>query len=29
VPRDDARYDEEYEVENLLARYSGQGRQRS
>ncbi|CCD87069.1 conserved exported protein of unknown function [Bradyrhizobium sp. ORS 285] len=29
VPRDDARYDEQYEVEDLLARYSGQGRQRS
>jgi hypothetical protein len=26
VPRDDARYDEQYEVEDLLARYSGQGR---
>ncbi|GLH80572.1 hypothetical protein SSBR45G_54810 [Bradyrhizobium sp. SSBR45G] len=29
VPRDDVRYDEEYEVEDLLARYSGQGRRRS
>ncbi|MGY3454276.1 hypothetical protein [Bradyrhizobium sp. USDA 4353] len=29
VPRDDARYDEQYEVEDLLARYSGQARQRS
>ncbi|WP_257166006.1 hypothetical protein [Bradyrhizobium sp. SRS-191] len=29
VPRDDVRYDEQYEVEDLLARYSGQGRQRS
>ncbi|CAL75866.1 conserved hypothetical protein; putative signal peptide [Bradyrhizobium sp. ORS 278] len=29
VPRDDARYDEQYEVEDLLARYSGQGRSRS
>jgi hypothetical protein len=26
VPRDDARYDEQYEVEDLLARYRGQGR---
>ncbi|MGJ4891591.1 hypothetical protein ACQR1Y_25625 [Bradyrhizobium sp. HKCCYLRH3099] len=26
VPRDDARYDEQYEVEDLLARYSGQPR---
>jgi hypothetical protein len=26
IPRDDARYDEQYEVEDLLARYSGQGR---
>jgi hypothetical protein len=26
VPRDDARYDEQYEVEDLLARYSSQGR---
>jgi hypothetical protein len=26
VPRDDARYDEQYEVEDLLARYSGQAR---
>ena len=26
VPRDDARYDEQYEVEDLLARYGGQGR---
>jgi len=26
VPRDDVRYDEQYEVEDLLARYGGQGR---
>jgi len=26
IPRDDARYDEQYEVEDLLARYGGQGR---
>ncbi|WP_345778945.1 hypothetical protein [Bradyrhizobium ontarionense] len=29
VPRDDVRYDEQYEVEDLLARYSGQPRPRS
>ncbi|MGC2778422.1 MAG: hypothetical protein WA418_22580 [Bradyrhizobium sp.] len=29
VPRDDVRYDEQYEVEDLLARYSGQARPRS
>ena len=29
VPRDDVRYDEQYEVEDLLTRYSGQGRRRS
>ncbi|WP_434908813.1 hypothetical protein [Bradyrhizobium oligotrophicum] len=29
VPRDDARYDEQYEVEDLLARYSGQERRNS
>ncbi|MGJ5179953.1 hypothetical protein ACQR16_30590 [Bradyrhizobium oligotrophicum] len=29
VPRDDARYDEQYEVEDLLARYSGPGRRTS
>ncbi|WP_244423219.1 hypothetical protein [Bradyrhizobium sp. ORS 375] len=29
VPRDDVRYDDQYEVEDLLARYSGQGRRRS
>ena len=28
VPRDDARYDEQYEVEDLLARYGGQDRSR-
>jgi hypothetical protein len=28
VPRDDVRYDEQYEVEDLLARYGGQGRSR-
>ncbi len=29
VPRDDVRYDEQYEVEDLLARYSGQTRRKS
>jgi hypothetical protein len=29
VPRDDVRYDDQYEVEDLLARYSGQGRRTS
>ncbi|MGJ4929830.1 hypothetical protein ACQR1I_27875 [Bradyrhizobium sp. HKCCYLS2038] len=29
VPRDDERYDDQYEVEDLLARYSGQGRRKS
>ncbi|CCE00248.1 hypothetical protein [Bradyrhizobium sp. STM 3809] len=29
VPGDDVRYDEQYEVEDLLARYSGHGRRRS
>ncbi|WP_315776164.1 MULTISPECIES: hypothetical protein [unclassified Bradyrhizobium] len=29
VPRDDVRYDEQYEVEDLLARYSGQERRNS
>jgi len=29
VPRDDVRYDEQYEVEDLLARYSGQARRNS
>ncbi|MGJ4951302.1 hypothetical protein [Bradyrhizobium sp. HKCCYLS20291] len=29
VPRDDVRYDDQYEVEDLLARYSGQGRRKS
>ena len=29
VPRDDVRYDEQYEVEDLLARYSGQSRRNS
>ncbi|MFN5454719.1 hypothetical protein [Bradyrhizobium sp.] len=29
VPRDDVRYDDQYEVEDLLARYSGQARRKS